>query len=162
MKNFLKLVLFGISSSPEVRLVFPETQDERTVGTGFNFTFFLFSSLGGLPLFFKGLWKWGLFMLVLTIVDQYVSIQEMAKVTHVMTASDFFKLSENPLQNVLTLANVFFSFLLGFKGNEWAAKRLFKKGWRFFDPASKQAQKACDKWHLSRRYLSLKEKTPLH
>ena len=155
MKNFLKLLFFGVSSGPEVRLVHPLKEQEKHVGVGFNFTFLLFATFGGLPLFFKGLWKWGLLMLALSAVDQYLQILSMKQMTDAMTLADLFKFGDDPFETVLTVLNIVLSFVLGFKGNQWAAHNLFAKGWRFADPASREAAKACAKWKLSRHYLTI-------
>ena len=156
MKDFLKLIFFGISKAPSVTLVLPKTGDTLHVKTGFNTVFFLFSGLGGLPLFFKGLWEWGLIMLGLTIYNQYLQLQLMRQMADAFSYVDLFNIQDNPTETLTNVFSLVLSVLLGVKGNGWVAKRLFKKGWRFEKPESKAAENACKKWHLSKYYLHVK------
>ena len=43
--------------------------------------------------------------------------------------------------------------LLAFKGNEWAVKRLLKKGWRFSDVSDPAVRAAVKKGKISKHYL---------
>ena len=155
MKDLFKLIFFGISKGESVELVLPDTQDVLHVKIGFNTVFFLFAGVGGLPLFFKGLWKWGAAMLALSAYGQYLQIQLMRQMANAFTYADLFNITDNPRETAVNVLTVVFSVLLGVKGNAWTAQNLFKKGWRFAHPESKQAVRACRKWHLPRTYLKL-------
>lgn len=161
MKDLLKLIFFGISKGESVELVLPETQDVLRVKIGFNTVFFLFAGLGGLPLFFKGLWKWGLVMFALTAYGQYLQVCLMRRMADTMTYADLFNITDNPQETAVNVLMILFSILLGVKGNGWVAQNLFKKGWRFAHPESKQAVRACRKWHLPRTYLKRRDAADL-
>lgn len=155
MKDFLKLIFFGISKGESVELVLPDEDEVVHVKVGFNTVFFLFAGFGGLPLFFKGLWKWGLIMLGLTVYGQYLQLQMMQRLANTFSYADLFNIADNPLETSVNIASLALSVLLGIKGNGWVAQRLFKKGWRFAHPESKQALRACRKWKVSKRYLKI-------
>lgn len=154
MKAFLKFIFFGISKGPGVEVFNPETDERLALRVGFNMQFFLFSSLLGIPLFLKGMWKWGLFMFAVSYMDFYFRYQKMKALYNAMNYRQLEVLDvDSPAEGLIAALMIVCSVLLGIKGNEWRGKELLKKGWRFVNPEHEMAKKAVKKWKLSRHYL---------
>lgn len=154
MKDFLKLIFFGISKGSGAEIVLPETGERDVLRIGFNFQFLLFSGLFGLPLFFKGMWKWAWTMFALCSAEYYISFQKMKQAVQITTYKDLFAF--NPASNFedfIGLITLILAVVLGFKGNEWRAKKMLKAGWRFVNPDAPMSQKAAKTWKLSIHYM---------
>src|SRR5579863_1269577 len=104
------------SDGESVLLENPETGEVRRVPTGFAWSLFLFSGVLGLPLFWRGLYRWGAVFVVLWAIDGLVA---------------WFAAGHDRLA---AEAMVFCAFLalqlwLGFRGNALTAKAYLARGW---------------------------------
>lgn len=157
MKDFLKLIFFGISKGPGVEIYNPETDERMALRIGFNIPFFLFSGLYGIPLFLKGMWKWGLLLLGLSVTGDCFRFQKMQQLANVTSFADMLGFNpDNPAETAVTVSVLILSVVLGIKGNEWRGREMLSKGWRFVDPQHAMARMAVRKWRLSKHYLKSK------
>ena len=140
MKDLLKFLFFGISKGPGVEMKHPDHDDPLILRIGFNWQFLLLSGFFGLPLFFKGLWKWGLLMFAYSLISNYYFFINMSD------AVNFRPLTYPQSERYSLIVTVLFSFFFGFKGNEMAAKKAFRDGWRLKDPESPMARRASKEW----------------
>lgn len=154
MKDFLKLIFFGISKSPKLEMISPDNDETKEMPFGFSLQFLLFSNLFGLPLFFKRMWGWAWLMFFLSTAQFYLFFMRLSAILSAMKVQDYYAVPESdPMDTVLTLALFVLAVLLAFKGNEWAVKGLLKKGWRFVKPDQEIVKKAAIKWKLSKHDL---------
>lgn len=154
MKDFLKLIFFGISNSPRLEMISPENDETKQMPFGFNFQFLVFSGLFGLPLFFKRMWGWAWLMFSLSTVQFYLFIKHLSEILSAMKVQDYYALPQNDSADAaLTFLLFLLAVLLAVKGNEWAVRGLLKKGWRFAHPDQDIVKKAAAKWKLSKHDL---------
>lgn len=154
IKNFLKLIFFGISKGPGAEIVLPETGDRDVLRIGFNFQFLLFSGLFGLPLFLKGMWKWAWTMFALCSLEYYMSFQKMKQAVQITSYADLLSFDPlNDFSDVIGTVTLILAVILGFKGNEWRARKMLRAGWCFVNPEAPMSQKAAKTWKLSIHYM---------
>lgn len=154
LKDFFKLIFFGISKGPGAEITLPETGERDVLRIGFNIQFLLFSGLFGLPLFFKGMWKWAWTMFALSSWEYYLSFQKMKEAVEITTLADLFSFDPmNEFSDVIGLVTLILAVVLGFKGNEWRARKMFRAGWRFVDPEAAMSKKAAKTWRFPAYYL---------
>lgn len=163
MKNFLKLIFFGISNSPKLEMVNPANGEKKQMPFGFNVQFLVFSNLFGLPLFFKRMWGWAWLMFFLSTAQFWLFFKRLSAILSAMKVQDYYALPQSdPADTALTSVLFVLAVLLAVKGNEWAVKGLLKKGWRFVQPDQEAVKKAAAKWKLSKHDLKpLKEREKL-
>jgi len=102
--------------SGSVLLENPRTGEARRLRTGFSWTLFLFSGILGLPLFLRGLYRWGLAFVALWAIDILVVWQSVGAVRGVAEAALF-------------CAFLGLQLWLGFRGNALTAKTYLARGW---------------------------------
>ena len=163
MKDFLKLIFFGISKGPGAEIVLPSSGDRDVLRIGFNFQFFLFAGLFGIPLLLKGMWKWGGLMFSLSCLGYYFDYKKMQEAYQITSFADLISFDPvNSPEDLVSAVTLILSVVLGFMGNKWRAYDMFKKGWRFVDPDAPMSRKAALQWKFPKYYLRTpKNKTPL-
>ena len=164
MKDFLKLIFFGISKTPKLEMYRPANGEKKEMTAGFNWQILLIGGFFGLPLFFKRLWGWAWLMFSLSTFQFVGFYLRMKRILAASTVEEYYALQSqsDPLGSAVSFILLLFTVLLAFKGNEWAVKRLLKKGWRFTDVADPSVQAAVKKWKISKHYLkSVKEEDKL-
>lgn len=161
MKDFLKLIFFGISKSPKMEMVDPDTGEKLKMTFGFNFQILLLGSFFGLPLFFKRLWGWAWGVFLVSAFQMYMFYGQFRSIMSARTVEEYeaaVNRAASPVEQAVGWALVAVLLLLSVKANQWAVERLLKKGWRFENPSDPLVQKAAKKWKLSKHYLKrLKE-----
>lgn len=155
MKDFLKLIFFGISKSPKLEMFRPATGEKKAMTVGFNWQILLVGGFFGLPLFFKRLWLWAWLMFSLSTFQFVNFYLRMKRILSASTVEEYYALrtQSDPVDTIVSYVLAAFAVLLAFKGNEWAVKRLLKKGWRFKNVSDPQVQTAVKKWKISKHYL---------
>ena len=79
MKDFLKLIFFGVVKTSKLEMFNPANGERKSVSSNsFDLTVLLVGGFFGLPLFFKRLWGWAWLMFALTTV-QLLSFYEKLK-----------------------------------------------------------------------------------
>jgi|LakMenEpi03Aug12_release.lakeMendotaPanAssembly.Ray.scaffolds.fasta_scaffold801323_2 hypothetical protein len=111
----------------------PKTNEIKKVKLGFSWTLLLFSGIFGFPLFLRKLYVWAVLMLVLWLVNLFVS-----------------NTSYDPLL-IFGLAIVLFipNIWLAFRGNEITAKNYLENGWEFYEPDNDLTKMAKQKWIIA-------------
>jgi len=94
----------------------PRTGEARRLRTGFSWTLFLFSGVLGVPLFLRGLHRWGLAFVGLWAIDALVVWLSVGAVRALAEAALF-------------CAFLGLQFWLGFRGNALTAKTYMARGW---------------------------------
>ncbi len=154
MKDFLKLIFFGVVKTPKLEMFRPSDGEKKSMAVGFSLQILLVGGFFGLPLFFKRLWGWAwllFFLCTVQFVSFYLRLKEILSAS---TPEDYYALREtDPIDSAAGLLLLVFTVLLAFKGNEWAVKRLLKKGWRFSDVSDPSVLAAAKKWKISKHYL---------
>jgi hypothetical protein len=118
-----------------VMLEKPETGEHKALGVGWNWSFLLFSSFLGLPLFRKGLPVWGALILILWGLDWALPlITPDATVTAILVPG-------------AAIAGL--SVFLGYRGNAMIARRYLARGYQFARPQSVEARLAAQRWGLT-------------
>ncbi len=112
----------------------PRTGERKQFGVGWSWSFLLFSSCLGIPLFRRGLTVWGSVMLILWCF-QFVAV-------YVVTSK------ADGLELGLGLAIVGLSAFLALKGNGLIARKWLARGYDFVNPDSAEARQAMEKWGL--------------
>ena len=156
MKDFLKLIFFGVTKSPKLEMINPATGEKMDMTMGFNLQILLLGSFFGLPLFRKRLWwqAWGLFALsTVQVAFYYMHITAVLSATTIAEYEAAMRQTDNPIENIVGYALIAAVVLLSVKGNQWAVERLLKKGWRFKNVSDPLVKEAAKKWKLSKRYL---------
>ena len=157
MKDFLKLIFFGVTKSPKLHLFNPNTGEKVEMATGFNLQILLLGSFFGLPLFFKRLWFWAWALFCLSTVQfffAYHKIQQILAATTVAEYETIMQQTADPIDTVIGYLLIAAVVLLSFKGNQWAVERLLKKGWRFENVSDPLVRDAVKKWKISKHYLT--------
>ena len=120
-----------------VMLENPRTGDRKPVMVGWSWTYFLFSWLLGLPLFFNGLILWGALVVVLWSVDFGLP----------------YILPPTAEPGLLLLAPraavAFLAVYLGLQGNAMVAKRHLAQGYVFAQPDTVEARLARQAWGVT-------------
>ena len=154
MKDFLKLIFFGIVKTPKLEMFQPSTGEKKQMASGFDLQILLVGGFFGLPVFFKRLWGWAWLMFCLStaqFVSFYLHVKQLLSAT---TPEEFYAFQESdPIDSAAGILLLLCAVLLAFKGNEWAVKRLLKKGWRFTNVSDPAVQAAVKKWKISKHYL---------
>lgn len=154
MKDFLKFIFLGIVKTPKLEMVRDFNGEKKEMPTGFNWQFLLLGGFFGLPLFFKRLWGWAWLMFALStvqVVSFYLRLKQLLTAT---TVEEYYAFQEtDPIDSAAGLLLLLFAVLLAFKGNEWAVKRLLKKGWRFVNVSDPTVVQAVQKWKISKHFL---------
>ena len=154
MKDFLKLIFFGIVKTPKLEMFRPDTGEKKQMAFGFNLQILLIGGFFGLPVFFKRLWGWAWLMFCLStaqFVSFYLRVKQLLSAT---TPEEYYAFQESdPIDSAAGVLLLVCAVLLAFKGNEWAVKRLVKKGWRFTDVSDPAVRAAAKKWKISKHYL---------
>lgn len=101
---------------PGLLLENPETGEVRRVPEGFAWILFLFSGLLGVPLLFRGLYRWAALMCLLWGADALAALFTAGRTRLVIEA-------------VLFLAFLALQLWLGFAGNALTAKAYLSRGW---------------------------------
>ena len=165
MKDFLKLIFFGISKTPKMELFNPDTGEKKGMTFGFNSQILLLGSFFGLPLFFKRLWGWAWGVFALSSVQLYLFYRHFSSVLSARTVEEYeaaMNKASSPAEDAIGWALIAVLILLSVKANQWAVERLLKKGWRFTNPQDPLVRKAVEKWKISKHYLKpSKEKETL-
>jgi hypothetical protein len=115
-----------------VMLEKPGTQERQALDVGWNWSFFLYSSFLGLPLFRKGLTVWGAIVLILWGLDlalPYI-VPDATEVAILVPAAAIAGLS----------------VFLGCRGNAMIARRYLARGYEFVRPESAEARQAARAW----------------
>lgn len=154
MKDFLKLVFFGIAKTPKMEMFNPDTGEKKKMASGFNLQILLVGGFFGLPVFFKRLWGWAWLMFFLSTV-QFVSFyMQVTRLLSATTPEEFYAFQESsPVDTAAGILLLACAVLLAFKGNKWAVERLLNKGWRFSDVSDPAVQAAVKKWKISKHFL---------
>lgn len=118
-----------------VRLTNDRTGDVKRVRAGFDWVLFLFSGFFGIPLFLRGLNKYGLAMLGLALVILFVNFDEDPALDR------FF--------GFLNALSIGAAFAFGFHGGKMTAQHLLENGWSLTDPDDPEATAAMQKWSLA-------------
>ena len=118
-----------------VMLEKPGTGERKALGVGWNWSFLLFSSFLGLPLFLNGLTVWGALVLILWGLDWALPL-----ITPDATATAI-------LVPGAGLAGL--SVFLGYRGNGLIARRYLARGYQFASPQSAEARQAARRWGLT-------------
>ena len=162
MKDFLKLIFFGVTKSPKLKMVDPDTGEKAEMTIGFNLQILLLGGLFGLPLFFKKLWgwAWGLFLLsAANFFFLYSHFQRILSATTIEEYEAAMQRVSGPAENIIEALLIVIVVLLSVKGNRWAVERLLKKGWRFENTEDALVKDVVRKWNLSKHFLKpVKEK----
>lgn len=159
MKDFLKLIFFGVVKTPKLEMFNPVNGERKSVSSNsFDLTVLLVGGFFGLPLFFKRLWGWAWLMFALTTVQLLSFYEKLKQVLNAATPEDYYAFTESSLaDDAAGAALLVLSVLLSFKANKWAVERLLKKGWRFERPEDKAVVAAVKKWHISKHCLKRSE-----
>lgn len=159
MKDFLKLIFFGISNAPVLEMVDPDGAEKKKMATGFSWSILLVGGFFGLPLFFKRLWGWAWLMFGLTTV-QFVSFYlQVKRILAATTVEEYYALQQgDPVDSAAGILLLVCAVYLAFKGNRAAVMRLLKKGWRFANPNDPVVAAAVKKWKISKHYLKPAER----
>ena len=154
MKDFLKFIFLGIVKTPKLAMIQSKTNEQKEMPTGFNWQFLLLGGFFGLPLFFKRLWGWAWLMFFLSTV-QFISFYlRLTQLLSATTVEEYYAFQESdPIDSAAGLLLLLFAALLAFKGNEWAVKRLLKKGWRFVNVSDPTVVHWSKKWKISKHFL---------
>jgi len=118
-----------------VMLEKPGTAEHKALHVGWNWTFFLFSSVFGLPLFRNGLTLWGVLVLILWGLN-------FALPLIVPDATGATSLAPGAALAAL-------SVFLGYRGNGLIARRYLALGYQFAKPNSAEAHLAAESWGLA-------------
>lgn len=162
MKDFLKLLFFGVSKAPKMKMYNPDTGEKTEMTFGFNLQMILLGSFFGLPLFFKRLWGWAWGVFALSSVQVYTFYQQFRSVMSARTVEEYeaaMNRAASPAEEAVGWVLIAVLILLSFKANQWAVKRLLKKGWHFENPQDPLVQKAVKKWKISKHYLKPPKET---
>jgi len=117
-----------------VMLEKPETGEHKALGVGWNWSFLLFSSFLGLPLFLNGLPVWGALVLILWGLDWALpTIPPDTTAVAILVPG-------------AALAGL--SVFLGYRGNGLIARRYLARGYQFASPQSPEARRAAQRWGL--------------
>jgi hypothetical protein len=115
-----------------VMLEKPGTEVRQAVDVGWNWSFFLYSSFLGLPLFRKGLTTWGALVLILWGLDWALPVIVPDATVGAMLV---------PAGAIAGL-----SVFLGYRGNAMIARRYLARGYEFVRPESAEARQAARAW----------------
>lgn len=155
MKNFLMLIFFGVTKSPKIWLVNPETGERKGMSFGFNLQILLVGGFFGLPLFFLRLWNWAWGLFLLSSVQFYYSYLHIQQVLSATTVAEYeaaLQRTSDPIEKAVGALLVIGVAVLSVKGNQWATEHLLKKGWRFENLSDPLVEKAVKKWKISKHY----------
>jgi len=117
-----------------VTLQNPRTGEIKVVKVGWSWSLFLLSDFFGLPLFWRGLNRWGLAVLVLWAVEAVLSD----------APSD-----TGMAESVLVFIGAGLHLWLGLKGNEITARKYLEHGWVFADRDGDATRLARSRWGIS-------------
>jgi len=160
MKDFLKLIFFGVTKAPKLRLLNPDTGEKIELATGFNLQILLLGSFFGLPLFFKRLWTWAWVLFFLSTAQFFFFYQQIQRVLSATTIAEYeavMRRAADPVESVIGYLLVAGVVLLSIKGNRWAVESLLKKGWRFENISDPVVKDTVKKWRLSKHSLTSSE-----
>lgn len=118
-----------------VMLEKPGTGEQKALDVGWNWTFLLFSSVLGLPLFRHGLTPWGALVLILWGLN-------LAMTLIVPDATGAATLAPGAALAALSL-------FLGYRGNGMIARRYLALGYQFAKPRSAEARLGAESWGLA-------------
>ena len=112
------------------------TGDRRPLSIGWNWTFFFFGPVLGIPLFWKGLSAWGAVMVMLWGADVILPIvlPAAARVDHIL------------LVPMVLMAGL--TIFLAHSGNAMIGKKYLARGYEFARPFSAEARFAARRWGL--------------
>ena len=165
MKDFLKLIFFGVTKSPKLKMFNPDTGEKTEMTTGFNLQILLLGGLFGLPLFFKKLWGWAWSLFLLSSAELYFFYAKVQRILSATTVDEYeaaMYQPSSPIENAISYSLAVFIVVLSVKGNQWAVERLLKKGWRFENTEDAIVKEAVKKWKISKSFLKpVKEKEQL-
>ncbi len=154
MKSFFKMLFFGVSDAPSMVLQNPDGRNTVKVQFGFSLSLLFLSTFFGLPLLSRRLWGWAAAMFALSTVQIW---RMVSRFSMMLSAADLAQIETamqtDFLDDAAEWSLLICSVVLAFKGNEWTAKNLLKKGWRFTDPDDALVQKAAARWKLSKHWL---------
>lgn len=156
MKDFLKLIFFGMTKSPKLKMFNPDTGEKAEMTMGFNLQILLLGSFFGLPLFFKRLWGWAWTLFLLSSVELYSFYTQVQRILSATTVDEYeaaMSRTSDPIESLLSYLLIIFVVVLSVKGNQWAVERLLKKGWRFENPDDATVKEAVKKWKISKYFL---------
>jgi hypothetical protein len=117
-----------------VALRHPGTEDLKLVGTGWSWSLFLGAGFLGLPLFFRGLARWGTLMLVLWLVQLALPIAATG--------------NADTAESLLNLAAIGLCVYLGLRGNALSARHFVAYGYELANPDSPEARRAAQSWGI--------------
>ena len=156
MKDFLKLIFFGISKSPKLKMFNPDTGEKIEMTAGFNWQVLLLGSFFGLPLFYKRLWGWAWGLFVLSTVQFTFMYQRIQSVLSARTVEEYeaaMQKASDPVDDAVSYLLIAVLVLLAFKADKWAVERLLKKGWHFEDVSDSFVKTTVQKWKISKHFL---------
>jgi hypothetical protein len=110
------------------------TGDRKRLGVGWNWSFLLFSSCLGIPLFLRGLTVWGSVMLTLWCLD--------------IVAAYIMPDGSGVPELWPSVGIVGLSAFLACKGNALVARKWLARGYDFAKPDSAEARYAMESWGL--------------
>ena len=99
----------------------------RTVKLGFSWILFLFSSVFGIPLFWRRFYIGGMFMFLLSLISLKLNVKDLP---------------------MIWIFSIPLSFYYGFNGNQLTAKKYLDSGWEFLKPHSPYTKMAKRKWNI--------------
>lgn len=120
--------------SVRVKMKNPKTGELKEIKVGFNWVYFFWSCLLGIPLFLRKLNVWGSIMLALTIFNLLLQ-----------TSNNQAALISLFWVQILAFGLLVF---LGVRGNEMTAKNYLELGWEFSNPDSDEVKHAKGKWGI--------------
>ena len=112
------------------------TGDKQPLSIGWNWTFFFFGPVLGLPLFWKGLSAWGAVMVVLWALKFTLPL-------FLPMSSQFGYMVAAPAALIAAL-----TLYLAYSGNAIIGRKYLARGYDFARPYSAEARAAAQRWGL--------------
>lgn len=114
----------------------PENGTLKRVKNGFAWDLFLLAPMFGLPLFMRGLPRWGAAILALWLIDLGLGWLSHGRP------------DAAAMQLILFAAFFLVQLWLGFKGNELTAKAYLARGWTVDHPEFVATRRLLERWGL--------------
>ncbi|MBD8546062.1 hypothetical protein [Sphingomonas sp. CFBP 8760] len=114
-----------------VQLRNERTSEIKAVKVGWSWTLFLFSSVAGIPLLARGLYKYGAGMAALSVAAAVASAVD------------------SPVYGLLILFQIIASVQFGRLGNRLTALHYLENGWEWAAPDDQETMYAREKWALA-------------
>ncbi len=156
MKDFLKLIFFGVTKSPKLKMFNPDTGEKKEMTAGFNLQILLLGSFFGLPLFYKRLWTWAWGLFILSTVQFFFIYRHFQSILSATTVAEYeaaMQKAADPVEDAIGYLLIAMVVLLAVKADQWAVERLLKKGWRFEDVSDPFVKTTVQKWKISKHFL---------